>query len=111
MSMPTPVTKSSQIAGERVEQEADISVKGRERAVLFDVVQMAGIGTQPGVDNFFKGLVAIDGGPVRVFPDCAAGKHERQHHCAHTHRAHRRLLELAAEEKHQRRAEGGKAAG
>ncbi len=43
-------------AGERVEQEAGIGLERRERAVALDVVHVAGVGAQPGIDNFLEGF-------------------------------------------------------
>ena len=92
---------------EWIQQEAGVSVKRGRCAVSFHVVHMAGIGTQPGINNFLEGLTRIVVSVSGVLPDGKAGKNKCQRHCAYTDRAHGSLLQLAAKEKHDGRAEGG----
>ncbi len=93
--------------GERIEQEAGIGLEGSGRAVVFDVVQVAGVGAQPGVDDFLERLARVVVSVSRVLPDGAADEDERHGHRSHTDRADRTLPQLAAEEEHDGRAEGG----
>ena len=93
--------------GERIEQEAGIGVERGRSAVVLDVVHVAGVGAQPGVDDLLVRLAGIVVGVSGVLPDRAAGEDKRQHHRADTNRADRRLLQLAAEKEHDGRAEGG----
>ena len=92
--------------GERIEQEADIGMNRGGRAVVLDVIQVAGVGAQPGVDNLLVWLARVVVGVSGVLPDRAAGKQKCQRHRADTHRPDRRLLQLAAKEEHDGRAEG-----
>ena len=65
--------------GKWIEQEADIGMERRGRSVVLDVVQVAGVGAQPGVEDLFVRLTS-DGARVksRVLPDGAAGEHKSQ---------------------------------
>ena len=89
--------------GERIEQEAGISVERSGRSVIRDVIQVAGVTSQPGVQNLLKWIMPVARRPVRVLPNRSARPQERHYHDAHTHGAHRRLLHLAANKKHCRR--------
>ena len=108
MSVPTPVTNSSQMADSGIEQEAGIGMECSRSAVVLDVVHVAGVGAQPGVDDFLEGLARIVVRVSGVLPDRAAGEDKGQRHRADADRADRRLLQLAAEKEHDGRAEGGK---
>ncbi len=95
-------------AGERIKQKTGICLKRRRGAVAPDVIHMAGIGAQPGVDDFLERLPGIVVGVVRVLPHRDAGKQEGQGHRADTNCIDRRLPQPAAEKKHDGRAKGGK---
>ena len=93
--------------GKRIEQEAGVGVERGRSAVVLDVVHVAGVGAQPGVNDLLERLARIVVGVSGVLPDRQAGKHEGQRHRADADRADRLLLQLAAEEEHDGRAEGG----
>ncbi len=107
MSVPTPVTNSSQMAESGIEQEAGVGVECGRSAVVLDVVHVAGVSAQPGVNDFLERLARIVVGVSGVLPDRQAGKDKRQRHRSHTDRADRLLLQLAAEKEHDGRAGGG----
>src|SRR5258705_13520379 len=81
----------------RVEQEAGIGTERSRRAVPPDVVHVAGVGAQPGVNYFLERLARTVMRVFRVLPNRTAGKDKRQGHCANADRTDRRLLQLAAE--------------
>src|SRR5437879_4883936 len=69
---------------------------------------MSAVGTDPGVENRLIGAMKIlrSRGPVRVLPDRTASEKKRNDDCARANRAHRRLLQLPSETKHDDSAEG-----
>ena len=75
--------------GKRIEQEAGIGVEGGRSAVVFDVVHVAGVGAQPGVNDLLERLARIVVGVSGVLPDRQAGEDKRQRHRAHADRADR----------------------
>ena len=79
---------------QRIEQETGIGVERGRSAVPLDVVHVAGIGTEPGVDNLLERLARVVMRVSGVLPDRKAGKDKRQRHRAHTDRAHRRFCSL-----------------
>ena len=90
-------------AGKGVEQESGISLEGGGCTVMRDVRQPACIAPQPGIHRFLEGMpcsVRIS----RILPDGAASHDEGQHHRPDADRTHSLLLQLAAKEKHDRRA-------
>jgi hypothetical protein len=68
---------------------------------------MAGVGTQPGVNNLLERLARIIVGISGVLPNRKAGKDKCQRHRADADRAHGSLPQLTAEKEHDGRAEGG----
>ena len=54
-------------AGERVEQKSGIGLERSLSAVVSDVIEMAGVGAEPGVENFFVGLVMVLAEPSVVY--------------------------------------------
>ena len=105
ISMPTPVTKSSQIGGERIEQEAEVGVELRGRAVALEEAEVRVAGTEPGVDDLFEGL-SSPVSEMRVLDNSEAGKHERDHDRADTDRADGGFLHAPSKEKHHRGPKG-----
>src|SRR5208282_2221659 len=65
-------------AGERVDQEAGVSLERGWRAVVGGVVQMSSIGAEPGVEDGLIGLVVMLGRrrPGCVFPDRTASHYK-----------------------------------
>jgi hypothetical protein len=70
------------------------------------VGRLAAVGAEPGVNDFFVGPVGVGVGPCRVLPDAAAGHNEGEGYRAYADCADRRLVQLAPEKKHDRRAKG-----
>ena len=93
--------------GKRIEQESGIGMERGRSAIVLDVIHLAGVGAQPGVNDFLKGLARIVVGVSGVLPDRQTSKYKGQRHCTHADRADRRLLQLAAEKEHEGRAQGG----
>ena len=96
-------------AGKRIEQESNIGAKFRGLARLRRIGQVAGVGAQPSVNGLLKRLVEMfwRGRPSRILPHRSAGHEEYQHNRSNANGADRGFLQLAAEEKHDGRAEGG----
>src|SRR5467141_2119429 len=95
--------------GKGVQQEAYVRLeRGCALAVLEPIGQMSGVGTEPCVENLLIGAMKIlrSGGPIGVLPDRTAREKKRNDDCACANRAHRRLLELPSETKHDDSAEG-----
>ncbi len=55
--------------GQRIEQESGIGVEWGRSSVVREVGQMAGVGAQPGVENFFVRLAGLVGGIATVLPN------------------------------------------
>src|SRR5262249_1735215 len=91
--------------GEWVEQESDLGFEVGGVAVLGGVSEMTGVAAKPGIHRLIKGMGA--GVSMRVLPDRAARHDETESDHSYTHGAHGLLLQLLAEEEHERRAEGG----
>ena len=91
--------------GERIEQETGVGVERGGRAVVLDEVQMAVAAAEPGVNNFLEGLAGAVR-EVRVLDNGEAGEQKRNDDRADADRVDRRLLQAAAEEEHDRGAEG-----
>ncbi len=94
-------------AGEWVEQESGVGLEVGLRAVVCDVICVAGVGAEPGVENLLVGLVIVCVSPCVVLQHRAAGHDEGKDNHAHAHGADRLLGQPAAKEEHDRRAQGG----
>ena len=91
-------------AGERVEKKSGVSLKGSLCAVVRDVIQVPGVGAEPGVENSLIRLVVVRRSPVGILQDRAARHEECQDDRPNANGTHRRLLQLTPEEEHERRA-------
>src|SRR5205823_13268165 len=90
---------------EWIEKETGIGMKWRRRAIFLDKIQMAGVGTKPGIKNFLVGFAGMVVRVAGVLPDRTAGQEKRQHHHANADCIDRLFLQLTAEKEHHGRAE------
>ena len=103
---PDPGDEQEPDGGQGIEQEPCINLEIGGRAVLFEEVQMPGVGTEPGVDDLLKRLMIVCSGPDVVLQDSAAGEQECQHDDTDANGVDALLGQLTAEEEHDRRPEG-----
>ena len=105
ISMPTPVTKSSQMEESGSSRKPASALNEASRAVALHEVQMPVAAAQPGINNFLEGLSRAVR-EVRVLDDREAGEQERNHDRADADRVDRGLLQSPPEKEHHRGPEG-----
>ncbi len=93
-------------AGQRIDQESRVSLQRSRSPVRFLEVEVARVGTEPGIENGLIRLVVVRRGPIDVLQHRAASHQKRKNHRPDADRAHRSLLQPAPEKKHKSRADG-----
>ena len=78
---PDPGHKQEPDAGKRIQQESRVRLEIRLCPVVGDEIQVAGIGSEPGVEDLFKRLMIVSVGPTGVLHYRSA----REQECEHDH--------------------------
>ena len=104
---PDPGHKQEPDAGERVQQKSRIRLEIRLGSAVGDEIQVAGIGSEPGVEDLFKRLMIVSVGPTGVLHYRAAREQECEHDYPDADGIDRGFLHPPPEEEDDRRAERG----
>ena len=96
---PDPSHKQQPDAGERVEQKSSVSAERCGSTVLSNVIRVARVGAEPGVNDLFVRLMIVRRSPSRILPNRATSHQKRKHNRSHTDRTHRRFLQPDAQKR------------